>query len=201
MKLKVSKTLLAWQYCILTCSADVRGDTPATALAANLGKNKLQYVICCTLWCTTTWNHSNLLLAALSAINIANFGYPSDSNGSFDSLSCSRYNFFYTASNIQTWKHYCERLLCSLFLPGGEDANSLRIILTLQLNSTSQTVYKLICVHVFFFPQWQSQFKSQGNKLIPDSQEEQALMYQHMFEGLTFYDKLSKTKTFFCANF
>lgn len=47
----------------------------------------------------------------------------------------------------------------------------------------------------FFFPQWQSQFKSQGNKLIPDSQEEQALMYQRMFEGLTFYDKLSKTKT------
>lgn len=140
MKLKVSKTLLAWQYCILTCSADWRGDTPATALAANLGKNKLQYVICCTLWCTTTCNHSNLLLAALSAINIANFGYPSDSNGSFDSLSCSRYNFFSTASNIQTRKHYCERLLCSLFLPGGEDANSLRIILTLKLNSTSQTV-------------------------------------------------------------
>uniref|UniRef100_A0A3Q2WG84 Glutathione S-transferase rho n=1 Tax=Haplochromis burtoni TaxID=8153 RepID=A0A3Q2WG84_HAPBU len=37
----------------------------------------------------------------------------------------------------------------------------------------------------------ESQFKSQGNKLIPDSQEEQALMYQRMFEGLTFYDKLN----------
>ncbi|XP_026012363.1 glutathione S-transferase A-like [Astatotilapia calliptera] len=37
----------------------------------------------------------------------------------------------------------------------------------------------------------ESQFKSQGNKLIPDSQEEQALMYQRMFEGLTFYEKLN----------
>uniref|UniRef100_A0A665T3X4 Glutathione S-transferase rho n=1 Tax=Echeneis naucrates TaxID=173247 RepID=A0A665T3X4_ECHNA len=36
----------------------------------------------------------------------------------------------------------------------------------------------------------ESQFKSQGNKLIPDSPAEQALMYQRMFEGLTFYEKL-----------
>ncbi|MED6240367.1 hypothetical protein ATANTOWER_019982, partial [Ataeniobius toweri] len=39
----------------------------------------------------------------------------------------------------------------------------------------------------------ESQFKSQGTKLIPDGTEEQALMYQRMFEGLTFYDKLSAT--------
>lgn len=38
----------------------------------------------------------------------------------------------------------------------------------------------------------QSQFKAQGNKLIPDGAAEQALMYQRMFEGLTFYDKLSE---------
>ncbi|XP_038142767.1 glutathione S-transferase A-like [Cyprinodon tularosa] len=37
----------------------------------------------------------------------------------------------------------------------------------------------------------ESQFKSQGTKLIPDSKEEQALMYQRMFEGLAFYDKLT----------
>ncbi|KAM6974799.1 glutathione S-transferase A-like [Tautogolabrus adspersus] len=37
----------------------------------------------------------------------------------------------------------------------------------------------------------ESQFKSQGNKLIPDDQTEQALMYQRMFEGLTFYEKLN----------
>lgn len=43
---------------------------------------------------------------------------------------------------------------------------------------------------VFFFNQ--SQFKSKGNKLVPGNVEEQALMYQRMFEGLTFYDKLSK---------
>ncbi|RVE66404.1 hypothetical protein OJAV_G00106920 [Oryzias javanicus] len=36
----------------------------------------------------------------------------------------------------------------------------------------------------------ESQFKSQGNKLIPDGPEEQALMYQRMFEGVTFYEKL-----------
>ena len=41
----------------------------------------------------------------------------------------------------------------------------------------------------------QSQFKSQGNRLIPDSPAEQALMYQRMFEGLAFYEKLSKTVT------
>ncbi|XP_003969016.1 glutathione S-transferase A-like [Takifugu rubripes] len=37
----------------------------------------------------------------------------------------------------------------------------------------------------------ETQFKSQGNKLVPDGVEEQALMYQRMFEGLTFYDKLT----------
>ncbi|XP_030003673.1 glutathione S-transferase A-like [Sphaeramia orbicularis] len=37
----------------------------------------------------------------------------------------------------------------------------------------------------------ESQFKSQGNKLIPDSPAEQALMYQRMFEGLPFYEKLN----------
>uniref|UniRef100_A0A3Q3XL24 GST N-terminal domain-containing protein n=1 Tax=Mola mola TaxID=94237 RepID=A0A3Q3XL24_MOLML len=36
----------------------------------------------------------------------------------------------------------------------------------------------------------ESQFKSQGNKLVPDSPAEQALMYQRMFEGLTLYEKL-----------
>ncbi|XP_058474467.1 glutathione S-transferase A-like [Solea solea] len=36
----------------------------------------------------------------------------------------------------------------------------------------------------------ESQFKSQGSKLIPDNPAEQALMYQRMFEGLTFYVKL-----------
>ncbi|XP_075931439.1 glutathione S-transferase A-like [Anarhichas minor] len=37
----------------------------------------------------------------------------------------------------------------------------------------------------------ESQFKSEGNKLIPDSPAEQALMYQRMFEGLSFYEKLN----------
>ncbi|KAM4630740.1 glutathione S-transferase rho [Polymixia lowei] len=37
----------------------------------------------------------------------------------------------------------------------------------------------------------ESQFKSQGNNLIPDSAGEQALMYQRMFEGLTLYQKMS----------
>lgn len=37
----------------------------------------------------------------------------------------------------------------------------------------------------------ESQFKSQGNTLIPDSPAEQALMYQRMFEGLPFYEKLN----------
>lgn len=46
---------------------------------------------------------------------------------------------------------------------------------------------------VYFVSPRQSQFKSQGNKLIPDSPTEQALMYQRMFEGFTFYEKLSKT--------
>ncbi|XP_049607552.1 glutathione S-transferase A isoform X1 [Syngnathus scovelli] len=36
----------------------------------------------------------------------------------------------------------------------------------------------------------ENQFKSQGSKLIPDGPAEQAIMYQRMFEGLTFYDKL-----------
>ncbi|XP_013883507.1 glutathione S-transferase A [Austrofundulus limnaeus] len=38
----------------------------------------------------------------------------------------------------------------------------------------------------------ESKFKTQGTKLIPDSPEDQALVYQRMFEGLTFYDKLTK---------
>ncbi|XP_018546301.1 glutathione S-transferase A [Lates calcarifer] len=37
----------------------------------------------------------------------------------------------------------------------------------------------------------ENQFKSQGNKLIPDSPAEQALMYQRMMEGLTLTDKLN----------
>ncbi|KAG7500459.1 glutathione S-transferase A-like [Solea senegalensis] len=37
----------------------------------------------------------------------------------------------------------------------------------------------------------ESQFKSQGSKLILDNPAEQALMYQRMFEGLTFYEKLN----------
>ncbi|XP_041812067.1 glutathione S-transferase A-like [Chelmon rostratus] len=36
----------------------------------------------------------------------------------------------------------------------------------------------------------ESQFKSQGNKLIPDCPAEQALMYQRLFEGFTFYPKM-----------
>lgn len=37
----------------------------------------------------------------------------------------------------------------------------------------------------------ETQFKSQGYQLIPDSSAEMALMYQRMFEGLTFYEKLN----------
>ncbi|KAM6899279.1 glutathione S-transferase A-like [Xenentodon cancila] len=37
----------------------------------------------------------------------------------------------------------------------------------------------------------ESQFKSQGNKLIPDSPAEQALMYQRTFEGLTLNQKMA----------
>ncbi|XP_076610599.1 glutathione S-transferase A-like [Chaetodon auriga] len=37
----------------------------------------------------------------------------------------------------------------------------------------------------------ENQFKSQGIRLIPDSPAEQALMYQRMMEGLTFYEKLN----------
>lgn len=48
-----------------------------------------------------------------------------------------------------------------------------------------------------FFSKWQTQFKSQGNKLVPDGVAEQALMYQRLFEGLTFYEKLGKTNTGF----
>lgn len=37
----------------------------------------------------------------------------------------------------------------------------------------------------------ESQFKSEGYRLIPDTPAEQALMYQRMFEGLSFYEKLN----------
>ncbi|XP_075931438.1 glutathione S-transferase A-like isoform X3 [Anarhichas minor] len=37
----------------------------------------------------------------------------------------------------------------------------------------------------------ESQYKSQGNKLIPDCPAEQAMMYQRMFEGLTFSQKMA----------
>ncbi|CAB1442940.1 unnamed protein product [Pleuronectes platessa] len=37
----------------------------------------------------------------------------------------------------------------------------------------------------------ESQFKSQGNKLIPDCPAEQAMMYQRMFEGLTLAQKMA----------
>lgn len=37
----------------------------------------------------------------------------------------------------------------------------------------------------------ENQFKNQGNKLIPDSPGDLALMYQRMFEGLTFSEKLN----------
>ncbi|XP_012706824.2 glutathione S-transferase A [Fundulus heteroclitus] len=37
----------------------------------------------------------------------------------------------------------------------------------------------------------ENQFKSQGNKLIPDSPPQQALMYQRMMEGLTLTEKLN----------
>ncbi|KAM6899843.1 glutathione S-transferase A-like [Xenentodon cancila] len=37
----------------------------------------------------------------------------------------------------------------------------------------------------------ENQFKSQGNKLIPDGPAEQAVMYQRMMEGLTLTDKLN----------
>ncbi|XP_036000838.1 glutathione S-transferase A-like isoform X2 [Fundulus heteroclitus] len=40
-------------------------------------------------------------------------------------------------------------------------------------------------------PRGQNQFKSQGNKLIPDSPPQQALMYQRMMEGLTLTEKLN----------
>lgn len=42
---------------------------------------------------------------------------------------------------------------------------------------------------------WQSQFKMQGVKLIPDSPAEQALVYQRMMEGLTLTKNLSKLNT------
>lgn len=53
-----------------------------------------------------------------------------------------------------------------------------------------------MCIFLTLF-KWQSQFKSAGNKLVPDGATEQALMYQRMFEGLTFFNKLSKTNTIF----
>ncbi|KAK2830161.1 hypothetical protein Q5P01_018092 [Channa striata] len=37
------------------------------------------------------------------------------------------------------------------------------------------------------------EFKSQGNKLIPDTAAEQAVMYQRMMEGLTLTEKLNST--------
>ncbi|XP_029919765.1 glutathione S-transferase rho [Myripristis murdjan] len=37
----------------------------------------------------------------------------------------------------------------------------------------------------------ESQFKSQGTKLIPDGAAEQALMYQRMFEGVTLAEKMA----------
>lgn len=37
----------------------------------------------------------------------------------------------------------------------------------------------------------ETQFKSQGNKLVPDSPAEMALMYQRMFEGLTLNEKIN----------
>ncbi|XP_060948419.1 glutathione S-transferase A [Limanda limanda] len=37
----------------------------------------------------------------------------------------------------------------------------------------------------------ESQFKSQGNKLIPECPAEQAMMYQRMFEGLTLTQKMA----------
>ncbi|XP_012706823.1 glutathione S-transferase A isoform X1 [Fundulus heteroclitus] len=37
----------------------------------------------------------------------------------------------------------------------------------------------------------ESRFKSQGTKLIPDGAEEQALMFQRTFEGLTLYEKMA----------
>ncbi|XP_038580562.1 glutathione S-transferase A-like [Micropterus salmoides] len=37
----------------------------------------------------------------------------------------------------------------------------------------------------------ESEFKSQGNKLIPDCSAEKALMYQRMFEGLTLNQKMA----------
>uniref|UniRef100_A0A3P9HLP6 Glutathione S-transferase rho n=1 Tax=Oryzias latipes TaxID=8090 RepID=A0A3P9HLP6_ORYLA len=37
----------------------------------------------------------------------------------------------------------------------------------------------------------ESQFQNQGNRLIPDAAEERALMYQRMFEGQSFYEKLN----------
>ncbi|XP_070702190.1 glutathione S-transferase A-like isoform X2 [Pempheris klunzingeri] len=40
-------------------------------------------------------------------------------------------------------------------------------------------------------PRGQNQFKSQGNKLIPDSPAEQALLFQRLMEGLGLTDKLN----------
>lgn len=43
-------------------------------------------------------------------------------------------------------------------------------------------------------PQQQDQFKSQGNKLVPDSPAEKAVMYQRMMEGNTFQQTLGECK-------
>ncbi|XP_051811649.1 glutathione S-transferase A isoform X2 [Acanthochromis polyacanthus] len=45
-------------------------------------------------------------------------------------------------------------------------------------------------------PRGQNQYKSQGNKLIPDSPEAQALMYQRMFEVLTLGQKMLDLVTY-----
>ncbi|KAJ0054842.1 hypothetical protein NL108_006274, partial [Boleophthalmus pectinirostris] len=37
----------------------------------------------------------------------------------------------------------------------------------------------------------EDQFKSQGNKLVPDTSADLALMYQRMFEGLNLNDKIN----------
>uniref|UniRef100_A0A3P8TVE5 Glutathione S-transferase rho n=1 Tax=Amphiprion percula TaxID=161767 RepID=A0A3P8TVE5_AMPPE len=42
----------------------------------------------------------------------------------------------------------------------------------------------------------ENQYKSQGNKLIPDSPDAQALMYQRMFEVLTFHQKIVEIVTY-----
>ncbi|XP_003448933.1 glutathione S-transferase A isoform X1 [Oreochromis niloticus] len=45
----------------------------------------------------------------------------------------------------------------------------------------------------------ENQFKSQGIKLIPDSAEDQAVMYQRMMEGLALTDKLNSVIYYDCS--